>query len=243
MRWGVLKGRGRLRGCVLNVESGGGWSSRCRGRRFCRGEGVFCLVRARGHGLSRGHDRVRGPCSARDHGHGLFRGDDRGLGHVHDHADLCVEHHGLVPDLPLDGWDDPFQSDGCGWNPQQLQLWPSPLSTKDDQHHDRHHGSDFWCGCDDDASDVNDVHFACPCLCRGDGISVMTPGTASGCGDHLLLMTVHRIYPLDGIVVFVHVFVRTRQYHHGRLASGIGDDGFLCGETDPWICFLIGMRI
>lgn len=60
----------------------------------------------------------------------------------------------------------------------------------------------------------------------------MTPGRVSGCGGRLPLMTTRRIY-LDGIVVFVHVFVRTRRRHHGRLASGIGDDGFLYGETGP----------
>lgn len=65
----------------------------------------------------------------------------------------------------------------------------------------------------------------------------------SGCDGRSPLMTVHRIYPLGGIVVFVHVSVRTRRRHHGRLASGICDDGYLWGETGPQICFLIGTLI
>lgn len=88
-------------------------------------------------------------------------------------------------------------------------------------------------------SDENDDHCAGPGLYRGDGTSGRTLAKASECDGHRPLMTVHRIYPLDGIVVFVHVSVRTHRRYNGRLVNGIGDDGYPCIETGTGIAMRI----
>lgn len=67
----------------------------------------------------------------------------------------------------------------------------------------------------------------------------MIQGKASECDGRLPLMTAHRTYPLDGIVVFVRVSVRTHRRCHGRLVSGIGDDGHLYDETGTGIAMRI----